>query len=146
MPNMRKLNFSIEQDMDGYPPVNVESLWVKLLSNHLVEVDNIPFFTSEATVGDVVATHEDENGNLWFKKIYRKSNHSLIRIVFFNRDSTENVISQLIAMGCSTERMQEYNIVAVDVPSSVSIKIVQDFLNVQSANGCIDYEEALIRH
>lgn len=143
---MRKISFPIEQDESGYPPVDVESVWVKPVSGHLYEIDSIPFFTREATVGDVILTREDSNGNLWFQDIDRQSTHSLIRVVFFDHDCVDDVIEKLRAIGCSTERMQQFNLVAVDVPGNVSLERVQEFLHAQSSDGRIDYEEALLRH
>lgn len=146
MTDMKKLNFSINRDEDGYPPVDVESVWVRPVSGHLYEMDSIPFFTRDATVGDVILAREDENGNLWFQAIDQHSKHSLIRVVFFDRDCTEFVIEKLREIGCNTERMQQYNLVAVDVPGDVSLERVQDFLEMQSSEGHVDYEEALLRH
>lgn len=146
MTAMRKLSFDVEQDDSGYPPVNVESVWVKPVSGHLYEMDSIPFFTREATVGDVISAREDPSGNLWFQEIDRQSMHSLIRVVFFDHDCVESVVEKLRASGCGTEQMQEFNLVAVDVPGDVSLERVREFLDAQSSDGRIDYEEALLRH
>ena len=146
MTEMRKLSFSVERDEGGYPPVDVESIWVKPVTDHLYEVDSIPFFTREATVGDVILAREDASGNLWFQELDQRSTHSLIRVVFFDHDCEDNVIEKLRALGCSTERMQQFNLVAVDVPGNVALEQVQEFLHEQSSDGRIDYEEALLRH
>ena len=146
MPVMRKLSFIVERDDSGYPPVDVESIWVKSVVDNLYEVDSIPFFTREATVGDVILAREDESGDLWFQKIDQRSTHSLIRVVFFDHDCEDGVIEKLRAFGCGTERMQQFNLVAVDVPGDVALEQVQKFLHAQSSDGRIDYEEALLRH
>lgn len=145
MKDMKKVNFHIKQDEDGYPPVKVESVWAKAISGGLYEVDNIPFFTRDATVGDRITVRKDEYGNLWFREAAERSTHSLIRVVFFDRDCIEDVIKKLREIGCNTERMRPYNLVAVDVPDSVSLEAVQDFLELEYSKGRIDYEEALLR-
>lgn len=142
----RKLSFRIEQDDDDYPPVAVESIWVTPTRDYLYEVDSIPFFTREATVGDLVRASEDQEGNLWFVNVEQRSTHSLIRIVFFDHDREDSVIEELKALGCGTERMQQFNLLAVDVPGPAPLNKVQEFLEAQSQSGYIDYEEALLRH
>jgi len=50
-----KLFFTLVPDEEGYPPFSVESVWGKLtaVAGQYV-IENIPFFTREATLGDVV--------------------------------------------------------------------------------------------
>jgi Domain of unknown function (DUF4265) len=49
-----KILFKLEQDEDGYPPVTVEGLWATRLADDTVEVDSIPFFVRDTSLGDVV--------------------------------------------------------------------------------------------
>lgn len=56
----RKVFFKLEPDDDGYPPVSVESLWAQENQDGTCVIDNIPFYTREATLGDVVDVLYDE--------------------------------------------------------------------------------------
>ena len=84
-----KVHFRLVQDEDGYPPVSVESVWAQPSTKAGEYVlDNIPFFAREATIGDVVQVREEE-GHLWFDKVVRRSQNSLVRVVFFDRAAVE---------------------------------------------------------
>jgi hypothetical protein len=139
-----KVNFRVEQDSDGYPPVSVESLWAKPVGSHF-EIDSVPFFTREATVADLVRAVPDSSGTLWFDGIEHRSLRSLIRVVFFERDCQDLVATRLRELGCSVERMTEFNLLAVDVPSEVDLGEVQWYLGEMASAGRLDYEEAILR-
>ena len=145
MASLTKIHFRIDQDEDGYPPVAVESLWAKPIGG-CYEIDSIPFFTRDATVGDLVRAVPDATGALWFAGTDHASHHSLIRVVFFDVACTDPVTKRLEALGCGTEGMKAYKLVAVDVPADAELGAVQDFLRSESSAGHIDYEEALLRH
>ncbi len=140
-----KINFCLEQDEDGYPPVAVESLWAEPVEN-LGEyiIDNVPFFARNATIGDTVLVRE-EDGMYWFDRLVSRSSNSLIRIVFFDRSCTEKIGERLTIMGCATEYLRERNLMAVSIPDTVALKDVQTYLQSQSNAGKIDFEEPILR-
>jgi len=145
MSTQTKIHFRIAQDQEGYPPVAVESLWAKPIGTNF-EIDSIPFFTCDATVGDIIRAAPDAAGELWFAGMEQVSVRSLIRIVFFEAECTESVTNKLQALGCGTEGMEVYKLLAVDVPGDVDLVEVQNFLRDEASTGSIDYEEPLLRH
>lgn len=145
MSSLVRIHFRIDQDEDGYPPVGVESLWAKPVGDFF-EIDSIPFFTSDATTGDLVRAKPDANGEFWFAGVEQASSNSLIRIVFFDVTHTNVLSEKLQALGCGAEGMTAYKLLAVDVPGSVSLSEVQDILRREASAGHIDYEEPLLRH
>lgn len=140
-----KINFKLQPDADGYPPVAVESLWANPVGRAF-EIDSIPFFTRDATVGDMVHAVPDQTGALWFDSVEHRSPHSLIRVVFFEPECEPSVIARLKALGCSTEGMQTFKLLAIDVPADVELSDVQDYLRTEASAGHLDFEEALLRH
>ncbi len=140
-----KINFAIKQNEDGYPPVENESLWANKSSAGYV-LDNIPFFTNEATLGDTVSVTIDNYGNFWFDKNIANSSNSLIRIVFFDIEFKDRIRDYLNNMGCSTEFIEEYGVLSVDIPKNVIYDDVLEYVESQAKNGRIDYEEPIIRH
>jgi len=46
--------FELEQDEDGYPPAELEGVWAIEFADGGYKIDNIPFFTRQATLGDIV--------------------------------------------------------------------------------------------
>ena len=140
-----KLFFRVERDEDGYPPIGVESLWATPTGRTLeYTVDNIPFYTREATLGDVVEAKE-EQGALWYSKTVTRSGNSLIRIVFYRPELIAGVRESLDQMGCSTEWVGRQPLVAVNVPVSVDIGSIQAFLEEHARNGSVDYGEPILR-
>lgn len=140
-----KINFKLQPDADGYPPVAVESLWANPVGRAF-EIDSIPFFTSDATVGDMVLAVPDQTGALWFDSVEHQSQHSLIRVVFFEPECERLVAARLTALGCSTEGMKAFKLLAVDVPVDVKLSDVQDYLRTEVSAGRLDFEEPLLRH
>lgn len=140
-----KVNFNLEPDPDGYPPATVESLWANPVGGNF-EIDSIPFFTRDATVGDLVRAFTDSTGALWFDGVEYRSRRSLIRVVFFEPDCKPSVVARLKEMGCGTEGMDAFKLLAVDVPADMDLSNIQDFLRSEAAAGHLDYEEAILRH
>jgi Domain of unknown function (DUF4265) len=140
-----KVFFRLHQDEDGYPPISVESLWAQPGANPgECRIDNIPFFARDVTIGDVVTVREEEGCN-WFESLARPSRNSLIRVIFFDPARVEKVTASLIARGCSTEYLRDYDLLAVSIPESVSLVDIQAYLRSEASAGTIDYEEPVLR-
>jgi hypothetical protein len=140
-----KIHFPLSQDEEGYPPVAVESVWATMGETPgKYVIDNIPFFTQEATIGDSVYARE-ENGQYWFEGIAERSTNSLIRIVFFDPTRISTIGKKLTGLGCSIEVLAQYNVMAVSVSAEVELSEVQSFLEDQASDGSLDYEEPILR-
>ena len=140
-----KILFSLSQDADGYPPIAVESVWATMCETPgRFVIDNIPFFTRDATIGDSVCTRE-EDGQHWFERVAKKSTNSLIRIVFFDPTRIPAIGKKISSLGCSIEVLAQYNLMAVNVPVEVELSKVQSFLEDQASDGSLDYEEPILR-
>lgn len=140
----KKVVFRLEQDADGYPPATTESVWANEVGEGRYQLDNIPFFTREATLGDVVHARS-EDGELVFAGIARRSSNSLIRVVYFDPTDPQDVRDELEKLGCATEWMEDFDLIAVNVPDSVPLADVQKALEAGSTAGRWDYEEAILR-
>jgi hypothetical protein len=145
MSTSTKINFKLQPDADGYPPVAVESLWANPVGS-LFEIDSIPFFVRDATVGDLVRALPDSTGALWFESVEHRSPRSLVRVVLNKPDCEPLVVEKLSALGCGIEGMKAYKLLAVDIPADVELADVQNYLRAEASAGHLDYEEALLRH
>lgn len=91
------------------------------------ELDNIPFFARQATLGDVVrATEPGER--LMFDAVVSRSGSSLIRVVAYDDAHIAEIRAALVTLGCSTEAYSSRSIIAVDVPPQASLRDVQRYL------------------
>jgi hypothetical protein len=136
--------FALEQDEDGYPPVGVETLWARKdgETGRLV-LDNIPFFATQAALGDVVSvTHKD--GKAWYESTLQRSGNSLIRVLCHKGTDPSAVRQDLEKMGCATEWLPAYCMVAVSLSPSVELTRVQEMLQQGAAEDKWGYEEPIL--
>src|SRR5262245_55766000 len=111
----QKIFFSLEQDEAGYPPVGVESVWAIETNDGDFIIDNIPFFTCQATLGDVVEVERIDE-ELRYVSTRKRSGNSLLRVVFFEGHDPSRLRSDLTKLGCSTELSHLQSLIAVNVP------------------------------
>jgi hypothetical protein len=141
-PEHVKVFFRLEPDEDGYPPVEVESLW-GLRRSKGVELDNIPFYARGVALGDVVAVKADPDGVLWFDGLVRASGHSTIRLWFAREDDVQSTCAELRTFGCSYEGDLP-RLVAIDIPPNVPYDSIREYLDRQEAASVFEYEEACL--
>lgn len=139
----RRIFFTLEQDDEGYPPVGEESVWASKRDDGRFTIDNIPFFATAATLGDVVEAEEDE-GVLRYKTTVQHSGNSLIRVLCHKHADPKSAQEELEGLGCQTELLSEYRLIAVNVPPEVRLGDVQKLLARHREEGEWGYEEPLL--
>lgn len=140
----RKILFRLEQDSEGYPPAGIESVWATETDGGDFLIDNIPFFTRQATHGDVVeVTRIGED--IFYFSTRKRSENSLLRVVFFNGHDPSSLRSELAKLGCSTEQSHLKSLIAVNVPATAKIDEVRKLLDEGCVKGYWDYEEPILR-
>lgn len=143
--NLVKIHFRLEQDEDGYPPVAVESVWAKEQPDGSYVIDNAPWFTREATLGDVVEA-EEEDGALYYSATRSESGSSLLRVVFLTDEEPTSVREALLELGCSSELAGAWPLLAIDVPADAELDAVRAMLDEGEEQERWEYEEAILRH
>lgn len=140
-----KVFFELAPDADGYPPVAAESVWAtRHPSIDACVLDNIPFFTREATLGDLVSVRL-RDGVLWFEQLLKPSENSLVRAVLFEPERTAEVRQAINGMGSETEFDGVHRLIAINVPATASLPVLQSWLERASRAGLLDYEEPILR-
>jgi Domain of unknown function (DUF4265) len=139
-----KMLFRLDRDDEGYPPVDIERLWCEEIGAGEFTLDNIPFFTRQATLGDVVEGQRlgDE---IFYLSTLERSQNSLLRVVFFDGRDPSALRAELAKLGCSSEQSHLQSLIAVNVPPSVNIADVRNLLNEGCEKGFWDYEEPILR-
>ena len=140
----KKILFRLERDSDGFPPVDVEGLWAEELGDGGFVIDNIPFFTRQVALGDLVETQEIDN-ETFYRLTRVKSKNSLLRVILFNNHDPSMLRSDLAHLGCSTELGHPASLIAVNIPPTTNIADVRQLLDKGSASGFWDYEEPILR-
>jgi hypothetical protein len=136
-----KVLVRIERDEDGYPPADHESLWATAIGDGHFKIDNIPFFATGISVGDVVEA-SSEQGALHYRRVVQASGHSTLRLIIYDEAQTPTVREHFRRLGCSTEQSHIPGLVAVDVPPSIALDALKRELDAGVEQGRWDYEEA----
>ncbi|WP_313459998.1 DUF4265 domain-containing protein [Stenotrophomonas sp.] len=140
-----RVHFKLEQ-FEGYPPETSESVWTQPSNDGLEYfLDNIPFFITEATLGDRISVTLDEDGRRWYLRTTRASTNSLIRVVVFQEQHLQTVPATLRGLGCDVEILASRHLLAVNIPATIELGSVQAHLATAEAEGILDYEEPILR-
>jgi Domain of unknown function (DUF4265) len=140
-----QVTFRLKRDEDGYPPYLFESLHAAPLEDGTYAVANIPFFSYDAALGDVVKVKEepDEDG-LFFDELVRESGNSVIRVKLPNEEALTRLAEQLRAMGCESESLHTW--LAVSIPAKVSYAPILELLREGEEEARWGFEEAVLCH
>lgn len=143
-----KVWFALEQDEDGWPPASTESMWAEPVGDGTYRLDNTPWFVREVASGDVVRAVRDEDGVLWATEHAELSERMTVRVVPFSAGPLGGDLSRVLAafepLGVTGEGIEQYGIVALDIPADADLVPIQRLLVDGQADGRWDYEEACV--
>jgi len=143
---LAKVQFSIRQDEDGYPPISAETLWARRTKDGYYELDNSPFYAFGVSWKDVVDVEEMPDATLQFKRVVKQSGHSTIRVVTLKKGELEPIKRKLEELGCSWEGGDVPSLISVDIPPHIDLERVRSLLQEGSNKGHFDYEESSVQH
>ena len=137
---MKKLFLNLEV-IDGYPPVSMESIWAEVTEEGYLKVNNIPFYSKEISLGDIVSGIQTEENYLLYDKTIIHSKNSTLRIVFFNENQKfkDKILTKLIDLGCEYEAFN-VNFYAINIPIQVDIEEIYNFLDEFVETDDLDYD------
>ena len=143
-----KVVFELPQDDDGWPPAGSEGVWAVPVTPDVVRLDNTPFFVRGVAAGDLIRVRHGEDGQLLADERLQWSGHCTIRIIVF-RDgplggSRQRVLDVFAPLGVTGEGIEQYRMVALDVPPDADIAAVKRLLRDGTRNGWWEYEEGCI--
>lgn len=141
---MEKMTFRLIKTEDGYPPDDLETLWVERLERQSYRIENIPFYIRDVSPGDVVRGKRSD-GVLWFDGILERSDSSVIRIIIFVSSKSDDLLRKLVSFGCKWEGSHLSSLYSVEVPGTADYASVLGFLQEQVDDGALDFEEASLR-
>ena len=118
-----KIYFQLEIDEDGYPPFDVESLWVSTIDKGVGIIDNIPFFVKGIALGDRVTFDDDFN----FVAVEVPANNTTIRVYCPSWEKEVDIKNILKEENCSWELSHLPSLIAINVPNG-SLEKVQSYL------------------
>lgn len=140
-----KVLFDLERIDEDYPPVSVESVWADEIRSGIFVIDNIPFFATQAALGDTVSTVL-KGGLAYYASTLASSGNSLVRVVLFDKTNPQPLRDSLAALGCASELSHINSLIAISVARDSNWEKVHKLLVDGFNQGSWDYEEALLRH
>jgi len=143
-----KVVFEVPRDDDGWPPVAREGLWAVPVTSDTVRLHNSPWFVRGVANGDLIRVRKDEDGQLWADERLEWSGTCTIRVVPFRKGpldgSRQRVLDAFAPLGVNGEGVEQYGIVALDVPPDVDLAAVKRLLREGARDGWWDYEEGCV--
>lgn len=113
---------------DDWPPVAVESLpFVRAGTNYkLLEA---PLFIKDLSVNDVICVNIDECNMVTEWQHILRSNHTTLWVLRLATPNTiQSFLNSLRELGCNTVSFNAAGVFSVDIPGSVSMKQVDNFI------------------
>ncbi|CAM3199116.1 DUF4265 domain-containing protein [Stackebrandtia soli] len=111
-------------------------------------LDNIPFFARGYALGDVVVIAPEEDGTQWVRKVVEYSDNCTIRILPEENDgqaeARQAVLETFAPFGVEAEIIEQFGLVALNVPSSVDIEAVKRLILKGAEEGRWAYEEGCV--
>lgn len=135
-----KIRFYLEKDEDGYPPMEVETVWALPAGEHF-RLDNIPFYVRGVSCDDIVSA-TGSRPVLEFHELITASGNSTYRMTPAGEVSVTQLRSELREQGLESEL--DGALVAVNVPPGDKHRAFREYLKSGFLAGRFDYEEACL--
>lgn len=121
-----------------------EEIWAFDCGSDEYEVDSVPFFAYNISIGDIVlAPKDDISKKPTFQRVVQKSGNNTIRLLFDLSQTPLNeisaMLSQLREYGCGYEGYND-SYYSINIPASVTYGIILNFLREKN----VDFEECSI--
>ena len=77
--------------------------------------------------------------------VIKNSGNSLLRLIYADGADVVQIRTALKELGCSTEWDDNHRLISVNVPATLGMSRVRDFLDSRLERGISDYEETIVR-
>ncbi|MFG2976454.1 DUF4265 domain-containing protein [Streptomyces sp. NPDC048331] len=143
-----KVHFRMDMGEDGRPPVGVESLWAVDLGDDTVRLDNTPWFVRGVASDDIVRVEVDDGGVRWAGETVRASENCTIRLIVLKDGGSvaarQSVLEVFHRLGTTGEGLEQYRMVALDVPPTADLPKIRELLEHGDTKGWWHWEEGCV--
>jgi len=143
-----KVRFRLTPDEDGWPPAESEGLWAEPVGNDQFRIHNSPWFVRNLSAGDVVHALAGSDGVLWALDRVRASGRLTVRVIpradGTLRGDRQAVVEWFAPYEVSGEGIEQYGMVALDIPADADHKSVKAELQRGEADGLWYFEEGCV--
>lgn len=143
-----KVHFRLEVDEAGWPPASVERLCAVDLGGGTVRVDNTPWFVRGVASDDVIRVEVDEEGVRWAGETVRASENCTLRLIVLRDGGSaaarRTVLETFDRLGTTGEGIEQFRMVALDVPPDADLPRIRKLLEHGEAKGWWHWEEGCV--
>jgi len=140
-----RIRFHLDQDPDGRLPFASERLWAKKVAEGTYQLDNIPMFVRDISLGDVVSAEATDAG-LVYRATLARSSSSTIRVLVRQEEAVTDLLHEITKCGCGYELDAPSSMIAINVPEESNFAELLRYLNDASREGALNYEESAPRY
>jgi hypothetical protein len=140
-----RIRFHLDQDPDGRSPFASERLWAKKVAEGTYQLDNIPMFVRDISLGDVVSAEATDAG-LVYRATLERSSSSTIRVLVHQEEAMTDLLHEVTKCGCGYELDEPSGMVAINVPVESNLLALLRYLNDASREGALNYDESARRY
>lgn len=145
----QKVLFTLENDGDGYPPIEYELLNVTAISSDTFRIENAPFFVREVSYNDVVrATQSDLKEQFEFVEVVEESTFTSISIIILDKVMDVFLMDLLRGLDCVIEygEFGMFRMLSVAIPATTDYHALRGQLEVLESQNKLSFEELAVAH
>ena len=120
----KKIGFLLNP-VDGWPPHNVEYLWLEDNGDRYT-IKNFPFYTKGVAFEDIITLKLNDDGYAESWKVVTPSGNSLIWV--FEHEPT-SILERLQKIGCGFETQKAVRLHAVNIPPDTDVDLLDSILD-----------------
>jgi hypothetical protein len=118
-------------------------MWAVPLGEQRYRIDNIPFYATGISDGDVVSAEFEDDFGIAFRAIIEPSHFSTVRIRVKNESEKQPARDYFKQMGCDSEGM-DGRLFTLSIPREKLTEVMAE-VHAGEASGEWDWEEGVIR-
>lgn len=142
---MIKLGFNTNSE-DGWPPFEIEHIWLQVNSAGGYIVQNTPFYTRGMCYGDEIEFISRDNIYVDSWRIISSSNNSTIWVMELRKNAFKRHLKRISALNLIVEQGVPGGYYSVTVPHDVSLRDFEEIVQRDVERKSISVAYATIRH
>lgn len=113
-----------------------------------MRLDNTPWFVRGVASGDIIRVEIDDEGVCWAGETVRASRNCTIRLIVLKDGGSaaarQSVLDVFHRLGTTGEGIEQFRMVALDVPPDAGLRQIRKLLEHGEAQGWWHWEEGCV--
>jgi len=140
-----KLGFST-QSVEGWPPFEIEYIWLSQLGDDLYRVENTPFFVKGLCYEDELYLFYNEENFVVSWSIKNHSLNSTVWMMELKKNAAKKIVTKLRSLGCNIEEGIPRGYYSICIPNTISIILFDDEIGSYVSKKRISISYSSLRH